>query len=61
MDSNEIVDLLDPPEAEIQMLSGTCNSLQEQLDEYIKAMQLKISDAMRMDLLTLYRTKHGQQ
>ena len=60
MDSVEIIDLLDPPEAEIQMLSGTCSSLEEQLDEYIKAMQLKISKAMRVDLLNVYRNEHGQ-
>lgn len=60
MNSNEIVDLLDPPEPEIQMLSGTCSSLEEQLDEYIKATQLEITNAMRADLLDIYRGEHGK-
>lgn len=61
MNSNEIIDLLDPPEAELHVLLGTGSSLQEQLDEYIEAMQLKISDAMRMKLLTIYRNEHNAQ
>ena len=60
MDSIRIIKLLDPPEAELHVLSGTCSSLEEQLDEYIKAMQLEISKAMRMDLLKLYRDEHGK-
>ena len=52
-------DLAHFTESEYRRAERDREALQEQLDEYIEAMQLKISDAMRMKLLTIYRNEHG--
>jgi len=59
MNSNEIIDLLDPPEDKIRFI-GNGVSVQYIMDEYMKTTQHKITEAMKVDLLNIYRNEHGQ-